>query len=232
MQSITINLSGMNSLLEQLTVKDRLAWAIEEFDKLVIASSFGANTCMLIDLVYDKLGARPPVIFLDTLYHFEETLELVRRFRQKYELNLEVYYPTGIRTRQEFEQKYGKYLWERDLDKFHEITKLRSIRRALNGRDAWMTGLRRAQADTRKSAQILEWDSSHELYKINPLAEWSHEQVFRYLKENRVPYNPLYDRGYKSIGDKPLTTKVNGKEHERAGRWRGSDKTECGLHYK
>ncbi|MDY6780006.1 MAG: phosphoadenylyl-sulfate reductase [Halobacteria archaeon] len=208
----------------------RLERGFDEFGEVVVASSFGLEDVAILDMTYDELGLRPPVIFLDTLHHFDETLELVEEFDDEYDLNLEVYKPEGVETREEFEEKYGERLWETDVERYHELTKLRQIDRALEGRDAWVTGIRREQAETREEADAIEWDDGHGLVKINPLVDWSRGDVVEYVDENDVPYNPLHDEGYLSIGDEPLTEPVEGEEGERSGRWSGSDKTECGLH--
>jgi len=218
-----------NDEYESLDATGRLKRALSEYDDTVVASSFGLEDVVILDIVYDKIGARPPVVFLDTLYHFDETLELVERFEEEYDLNLRVYTPEHG-TREEFEREHGERLWERDVEKFHELTKLRQIDEALEGRDAWVTGIRRQQAETRADADAVEWDDAHGLIKLNPLVDWSREDVWTYVEENDVPYNPLHDEGYPSVGDEPLTEPVGEGDDERAGRWSDSDKTECGLH--
>ena len=214
---------------EKLDAQERLERALEEYDEVVVASSFGLEDVVILDMVYDKIGASPPVVFLDTLYHFEETLELVDRFEEEYDLDLRVYTPEQ-ETREAFESEHGEELWESDVEKFHELTKLRQIDEALEGRDAWVTGIRRQQAETRAEADAIEWDDAHGLVKVNPLVEWSRDDVWEYVEENDVPYNPLHDEGYPSVGDEPLTEPIGEGDDERAGRWSDSEKTECGLH--
>jgi phosphoadenosine phosphosulfate reductase len=214
---------------ESLDATGRLERALSEYDEVVVASSFGLEDVVILDMVYDKIGASPPVVFLDTLYHFEETLELVDRFEEEYELDLLVYTPEQ-ETREAFEREHGEELWESDVEKFHELTKLRQIDEALEGRDAWVTGIRRQQAETRAEADAIEWDDAHGLVKVNPLVEWSRDDVWEYVEENDVPYNPLHDEGYPSVGDEPLTEPIGEGDDERAGRWSDSEKTECGLH--
>jgi phosphoadenosine phosphosulfate reductase len=214
---------------ESLDAVRRLERAFEEYEETVVASSFGLEDVAILDMVYDEIGMRPPVVFLDTLYHFEETLALVDRFEDEYGLDLRVYKPDP-ETREAFEDEHGKRLWETDVERFHELTKLRQIDEALEGREAWVTGIRRQQADTRADADALEWDSAHEVVKVNPLVDWSREEVWDYIEENDVPYNPLHDQGYPSVGDEPLTEPVGDGDDERSGRWSDSDKTECGLH--
>ena len=215
---------------DELGATERLSRALNDHDDLVVASSFGLEDVVVLDMLYDGIGACPPVVFLDTLYHFDETLELVEESNDEYDLNLEVHKPEGIEARDEFESRYGERLWERDVERYHELTKLRQIKEALEGHDAWVTGIRREQAETRADADAVEWDESHGLVKVNPLVDWTREDVRGYVEENDVPYNPLHDEGYPSIGDEPLTDPIDEDQDRRAGRWSDSDKTECGLH--
>jgi len=214
---------------EELGARGRLGRALDEYDDLVVASSFGPEDAAILDMVYEGLGARPPVVFLDTLHHFDETVALVERFEDEYGLDLRVYRPDAG-AREEFERRHGDRLWERDVERYHELTKLRQIDEALRGRDAWVTGIRREQTKTRADAGAIEWDEAHDLVKVNPLVDRSREDVWEYIEENDVPYNPLHDRGYPSVGDGPLTEPVGDGDDERSGRWSGSEKTECGLH--
>ncbi len=214
---------------EELAAVDRLDRAFDEFDDIVVASSFGLEDVVVLDVVHRELDRRPPVVFLDTLYHFEETLDFVDSFTDEYDVDLRVYRPEQG-TRGEFERVHGERLWERDIGRFHELTKLRQIDDALDGRDAWVTGIRREQADSRADADPVERDDAHGLVKLNPLVDWVFDDVRSHVEEHDVPYNPLHDEGYLSIGDEPLTEPVEDGESQRDGRWRGEDKTECGLH--
>lgn len=223
------DINSLNTLFESLDAKRRLDISIEKFDKIAVASSFGLEDVAILDIIYRGIGNDIPVIFLDTLYHFEETLNLVDRFNEQYNLDLEVYRPPED-SKEEFEQKHGEKLWEKDIEKFHRLTKLRQIEKALKGRDAWITGVRRQQSDTRSDSEIVEWDEKYGLVKINPIVDWKRDKLEKYIEKNNVPYNPLHDQGYLSIGDKPLTEPVEQGQTERAGRWKGMDKTECGLH--
>ncbi|HKJ66843.1 MAG TPA: phosphoadenylyl-sulfate reductase [bacterium] len=220
----------INDQLADMPIEKRLEWIWSNYPKSVIASSFGLSTVAIMDMYYRRLGIRIPVIFLDTLYHFRKTLNLVEEMQEKYNLDLRVFRPPDAKTRKEFEAKYGSNLWEQDVNRFHELTKLRQIRKALEGYEAWITGIRRDQSTGRCAARIIRWDAKYNLVKINPLADWTLEQVFSYIESHQVPYNPLHDQGYLSIGDEPLTSPVGEKEHQRAGRWRGLAKSECGLH--
>lgn len=223
---------AVDSLKEEFTglqAEERLERAVEEFPDIVVASSFGLEDVAILDMLYSR-DHEIPVVFLDTLYHFQETLDFVKEFREEYGLDLKVYRPPDTETREEFEELYGERLWERDVERFHELTKLRQIQEALESRDAWITGIRREQAETRADAEAVEWDDKHGLVKVNPLVDWSREDVWSYVRGHGVPYNPLHDEGYPSIGDEPLTEPVGEGDDERAGRWSDSDKTECGLH--
>lgn len=226
------DLMRLNREFESATPQHILQWAIKAFPTgLAQTSSFSIP--VTIHMLYEELnsGNPVPVIFLDTLHHFQETLETARRADDRYHLNLHVYKPTGADSRAAFAARYGEELWRRDVDQFHYLTKVEPLRRALEDIDvkAWVTGRRRDQSITRQNMPILECDSDGRL-KINPLANWDQKDLWRYVYYNNVVYNSLHDQGYASIGDEPLTTPVQAGEHERAGRWRGTGKTECGIH--
>jgi phosphoadenosine phosphosulfate reductase len=172
------------------------------------------------------------LIFVDTLYHFSETLDLLERVRAKYPLiNVHVFKPQGVETAQEFAEKYGDRLWETDDNRYDYLVKVEPSARAYREMQAQavLTGRRRSQGGQRGDLDIIEVDE-HGLIKINPLANWSFKQIQEYIKENDVPYNVLLDRGYKSVGDWHSTQPVKEGEDERAGRWKGQQKTECGIH--
>lgn len=191
---------------------------------LALVSAFGPGSMVVIHKLH-VLGVRVPVIFIDTLYHFPETLELVERARIRYELDLRVVSPAD--SRKAFEAQHGPRLWERDLDRYHQLTKVEPFERATAGLSAFITGRRRDQATTREKLGVVEFGNP---ITINPLAEWTREQVWEFIREYDIPYNALHDAGYASIGDEPLTTPVSPDEHERAGRWRGQGRIECGIH--
>lgn len=172
------------------------------------------------------------LIFLDTLHHFPETLALVDKVRKRYPLvNIHVYKPHGVETADEFAKKYGERLWETDDQLYDWTAKVEPAQRAYRELNvsAVLTGRRRSQGGKRGDLDIIEVDEAG-LIKINPLANWSFEQVKQYIKEHDVPYNELLDRGYKSIGDWHSTQPVADNEDERSGRWKGQAKTECGIH--
>jgi phosphoadenosine phosphosulfate reductase len=229
-----LDLATLNQQFESAHPKSILMWCLENIPQgLAQSTAFGAGGTVLMDLLYQDLSPFPPipVVFLDTLHHFPETLALADRAGDRYSLDLRTYQPQGFQSRQAFADHYGDALWERDLHQYHQITKVEPLQRALQelGVTAWITGRRRDQSATRTEMSIFEWDAQGRL-KINPLAAWTYKDIWRYVVENQVLYNPLYDQGYASIGDQPLTTRVQEGEQERAGRWRGTDRLECGMH--
>lgn len=174
------------------------------------------------------------LIFMDTLYHFPQTLDLVERVKEQYpHLQIHTYKPAGCETVEEFEQKHGEQLWETDEDLYDYTVKVEPAQRAYRelNVDAVLTGRRRSQGGKRGELDILEIDETG-LIKVNPLANWSFKQVQAYIKENNVPTNELLDLGYRSVGDWHSTQPVTDSEDERAGRWQGRDKSECGIHNK
>ncbi len=230
----TCDLEELNQQFETAHPREILAWCLENFPTgLVQSSGFNVNGMVIMDILYRELKpAQPvPVLFLDTLHHFSETLELVQRAEEIYNLNLKVYKVPDVDSRKAFAARYGIALWHRDIEKFHYLTKVEPLERGLNdlGAVTWITGRRRDQAHTRTQLPIFELDKNQRL-KINPLATWTRKDSWAYIVKHSVVYNPLYDQGYLSIGDEPLTTQVNEGEDERAGRWRGTPKTECGMH--
>ncbi|MCM1981344.1 phosphoadenosine phosphosulfate reductase [Lyngbya confervoides] len=229
-----LNLEALNQQFANAHPKSILLWSLETVPEgLIQSTAFGPSGMVILDLLYRDLDPRPPVpiLFLDTLHHFPETLALVHRTQRDYRLHLEVYRPQGLTTREAFAQRYGDDLWEKDVDYFHQLTKVAPLQLALQelGVKSWITGRRRDQSISRQQLPIFEWDDQGRL-KINPLAHWTHREVWKYIMENKVPYNHLHDQGYGSIGDEPLTTPLQEGEHEREGRWRGTAKTECGIH--
>lgn len=229
-----LDLAELNQRFNTAHPAEILAWCTANIPVgLVQTSAFNVDDVLITDILYRQLQPNPPipVLFLDTLYHFPQTLELVEKAKQIYNLNLQVYKIPDVNSRQEFTAKYGEELWDRDITQFHHLTKIEPLGRGLNelGAIAWITGRRRDQAVTRADMPVLELDSQQRL-KVNPLASWTREKSWEYVAEHKMIYNPLHDQGYPSIGDEPITTPVADGEDERAGRWRGSNKTECGIH--
>jgi phosphoadenosine phosphosulfate reductase len=216
----------INERFEGSHPSDVLRWAVDTVTpgRLIVASSFGATGMVNLHLLAE-IAPQVPVAFVDTLYHFPETLEHAERVKAHYDLDVRVYRPAASRA--EFEEKYGERLWERDLDLFHRLTRIEPMKQALIGVEGWITGRRRDQSDSRSALAHVEIGDR---IKVNPVASWSADEVWLFLRANGVLYNPLHDMGYLSLGDQPLTTPVSEEEHERAGRWRGSERLECGIH--
>ncbi|MBV9385651.1 MAG: phosphoadenosine phosphosulfate reductase [Chroococcidiopsidaceae cyanobacterium CP_BM_ER_R8_30] len=228
------DLDRLNQRFDTAHPREILAWSIQNIPKgLVQASAFNVDDMVITDILYrDLQPVLPvPVLFLDTLHHFPQTLDLVAKARKIYNLNLKTYKVPEVDTRAAFATQYGEALWEKDIAKFHQLTKIEPLQRGLAelGTIAWITGRRRDQATTRVEMSVFELDSKQRI-KINPLANWTRKDSWAYVFEHGVIYNPLHTQGYPSIGDEPLTTPVADGEDERAGRWRGTGKTECGIH--
>lgn len=192
-------------------------WAHERYgDGLVLAASF--QDCVLID-VAAKAVPRIEVVFLDTQYHFAETLWYVEEVRKRYDLNLTVVEPLVDPDDR----------WRTDLDGCCGVRKVEPLNRALAGRAAWMSGLRRVDGPHRAGTAAVHWDERRGLVKVNPLVTWSDLDVEGYVRDHDLPVHPLTEKGYPSIGCWPCTSPVAPGEDPRSGRWRGSDKTECGI---
>jgi phosphoadenosine phosphosulfate reductase len=201
--------------LEHLSAQEVVAVAVERFHpRLALATSFQKEATVILDLVM-RVEPSVRVFTLDTGALFPETRETWRALEERYGIEIE-----GVR---------GLHLdrhWERSTDRCCELRKVRPLRDTLAGADGWVTGLRREQSSGRAATPKLGWDAKHGLYKVNPLADWSERDVWRYIAERDLPYHPLHDRGYESIGCWPCTQPGAGRE----GRWTGLDKVECGIH--
>jgi phosphoadenosine phosphosulfate reductase len=214
--------------LENASPNKILEWAFAEFaEGITIATGFGAEGAALIDIAA-QVNPQLDVFFLDTDFLFPETYELRRRIEERYQIEIRAF-KTAI-TPEVQEQFYGESLWTRDPDLCCRLRKIEPLQEALQGRKAWVTAIRREQTAARANAQAVEWDKRWNLVKVNPLAFWSKQQVWRHIFQNQVPYNPLHNQGYLSIGCTHCTRAVHADEDERAGRWAGFTKTECGLH--
>lgn len=215
-----------------------LEWAKLTFPHLYQTTAFGLTGLTTIDMLYKsrKDSEMVPLIFIDTLHHFPQTLDLLRRVEDRYYApagqRVYIYKPQGCSSELEFAKKYGDFLWDRDEDRYDFLVKVEPAHRAYKELQctAVLTGRRKSQGASRSQLQFVELDQLNGIIKINPLALWDFNQVDNYIKENNVPYNELLDLGYKSIGDYHSTQPVNEGEDERAGRWKGKTKTECGIH--
>jgi phosphoadenosine phosphosulfate reductase len=215
--------------LEGKSPEEILRFAFATFPKVAISTAFGPEGCALVAMA---AGIKPEVrVFtVDTDFLFEESIALRRRFEDKYGLCIEVL--KGTVTLDEQERRHGLNLWQRDTDLCCALRKVEPTKRALHGLDAWIAGLRRDQSKTREHIDVLELyerEGEPPLVKVNPLVRWTRKDTWDYLLAHEVPYNPLLDRGYKSIGCWPCTAAVAADADERAGRW-GGQKAECGIH--
>jgi phosphoadenosine phosphosulfate reductase len=205
-----------------------LSWAARQFaPRLTFATGFGAEGCVLIDMI-GRLGLPIDVFTLDTGLLFPETYELWRRLEEKYGITIRAVRP--VQTVPEQARTEGDRLWERDPDRCCALRKVEPLRQALSGFDAWITAIRRDQTADRATAGVVEKDERFGLVKVNPLVAWTSADVAAYVAEYDVPVNPLHQQGYPSVGCLPCTSRVLPGEDPRAGRWRGRVKTECGLH--
>lgn len=212
--------------LRVATARAAVRWAVQVFGPAVtVASSMGDEV-----LVHLARGAEPAidVFFIDTGLHFPETLATAEAYAQASPAGLRIVRP--LQSVPEQEDAHGPRLWARDPDACCGLRKVEPLERALRGRAAWVTGMRRVDAPTRTDIDIVGWDARRQMVKLNPLASWTDEDVQRYAAQEDVTMNPLRERGYASIGCAPCTRPVAVGEDPRAGRWSGTEKTECGLH--
>ena len=219
------------------TAEDILRWAIAEFyPQIALASSFGAEDVVLIDMLA-KIEPRTRIVTLDTGRLNEETYEVMDRSRHKYKIAIESYFP-DLKKVEALECAKGFYSFRESVENRKEcctIRKVEPLGRALKGLKAWVTGLRREQAVMRSAIEQVEKDDAHPgLVKISPLADWTTDEVWNYIRKNDVPYNKLHDLGYPSIGCAPCTRAVKPGEDMRAGRWwwENPEHKECGIHLK
>jgi phosphoadenosine phosphosulfate reductase len=232
LQSQNIDKALIAQYNEELTgsnPREILVWAIRAFKPdLTLACSYGGVSGMVLLDILSKVDNTVPVFFLDTDFLFPETYALKEKATRRYGF-IPVSFKASISPAQQTEQ-FGEALWQRDPDLCCAIRKVEPTRQALDGKRAWITGLRRDQSKTRRLVKPLEWDEKFGLFKISPLWNWQEEQVWEYLVENKVPYNTLHDQGYPSLGCTHCTRPVTTGENSRDGRWSGFEKTECGLH--
>lgn len=222
-------LDALNKQLASLSPQEIIAWAIDKFGEgLILACSFGGISGMALLDMSVRIRPEIDVFYLDTDFLFPQTLKTRDEAVEKYGIQ-----PTAYKSRftpAQQADRFGDKLWLSDPDKCCSLRKVEPNQRALEGRTAWITGLRRDQSSTRREVAPISWDAKFNAYKINPLAYWDERQVWRYINENDVPYNPLHDEGFPSVGCTHCTRAVGENEDMRAGRWSGIGKVECGLH--
>ena len=209
--------------LEGLDASDVLAYMVERFHpRLAVACSFQKEASVVLDLLF-RIAPDARVFTLDTHVLFPETYETWKRVEDRYGITIEVHQGPSLGRQA---ATHGDRLWEVNPDLCCSIRKIGPLGTALSGLDGWITGVRRDQAASRADTPKLGWDERHELWKASPLADWTNDDVWAYIRERELPVNPLHERGYASIGCTHCTAPGTGRE----GRWAGTGKTECGLH--
>ena len=229
-----LDMVATNAVLNTYDPKRIVNWAADQFgEDLVMSSSFGAESAVLIHMA-TRLLPQIKVVVVDTGYLFPETHEFIEDLRHRFDLNIWLY-----RTRNDpfaYLASAGEPdpTFRKDVERCCEANKNEPFERALKQLKprAWLRGIRRNQADTRASREVVEWSNRFDCYAISPLLKWSRRDIHQYMKANDLPYHPLWEKGYASIGCNPLscTRPIQIGEDPRSGRWSGSEKTECGLH--
>jgi phosphoadenosine phosphosulfate reductase len=221
-------IGSANRQLQGQPAQAVLRWAVNVFHpRLTMATAFGPEGCCLIHMLAEiEPGVR--IFNLETGYQFPETLQLRDRIKERY--GIEIEYVRPELPVPEYEAEHGGPLYRHRPDQCCYDRKVLPLRRAVVGYDAWISAIRRDQTAQRAVADTVQWDPKFELTKINPLLSWTRNDVWKFIQEHEVPYNPLHDRGYPSIGCWPCTQAVAAGDDDRAGRWAGTAKKECGLH--
>lgn len=225
---MTEEMKHWQGLAESWSPQHVLRWAFDRFaDDVAISSAFGSEGMVLIDMA-SRVHPGFRLFTLDTEFLFPETYRLMDQIEDRYGVEIERVYP--LASPEEQARVYGPSLWNRNPDLCCQLRKVEPLRRKLAELRAWITSIRRDQTAVRAHAQKIEWDAKFALVKINPIADWTSEQVWHYIHQHQVPYNQLHDRNYPSIGCTHCTRATRPGEDPRAGRWPGFRKTECGLH--
>jgi len=214
---------------EPRPAEDLVRWTAERFgERAVLTCSWQKQSSVLVHML-SEVAPQLRVVEFDTGLLFPETYDTRERLIARYPIKFERIEPELTVEGQA--AAHGDRLWERDPDACCGMRKVAPLEQALRGMDAWITGIRREQSTTRQNARKIEVDDRRGVVKVQPLADWTSRDVWRYIWRHGIPYNTLHDHGYPSIGCVPCTTSVNGtSSDERAGRWRGTGKIECGLH--
>lgn len=221
-------LSRASERLESATPQEILRYAVDRFaPRFTMATAFGPEGMTLIHMLAE-IAPSTPIFNLDTGYQFPETLELRERVKSRY--GIEVEFKRAETTVEEYEALHGGPVYKTDPNRCCFDRKLKVLKEAARGMHAWASAIRRDQSEDRRRADIVGWDQKFQLVKISPLANWTKKDVWNLIVKHDIPYNPLHDKGYPSIGCWPCTRAVGLGEDERAGRWSGFAKTECGLH--
>ncbi|WP_164104612.1 phosphoadenylyl-sulfate reductase [Candidatus Laterigemmans baculatus] len=227
-ETFLAELAEESQRLESASPEEILRWAAERFaPRFTMATAFGPEGMCLIHMLAE-VAPKTPIFNLETGYQFKETLELRETVRRRYGIEVEYKYPEL--TVEQYEAANGGPVYKTDPNRCCGERKLEVLHRAARGQYAWASAIRRDQSPDRAKAPIVGWDKKFQLVKVSPLANWTKQQVWGLITSQNIPYNPLHDRGYPSVGCWPCTRSVMDGEDERAGRWSGFEKTECGLH--
>ena len=226
----------LQNLVENKSPEEIIKIFIEKFqDRIAFSSSLGAEDQVITDMI-SKINKSTKIFTLDTGRVFPETYDLIDRTSKRYKIPIQVYFPDAKQVEEMVNEK-GINLFFESIENRKlccHIRKIEPLKRAFKGLDVWICGLRRDQSITRTDVQIVEWDEANGLIKLNPIVDWTEEEVWDYIKENRVPYNRLHDKGFPSVGCQPCTRAIEEGEDTRAGRWwwENPETKECGLHVK
>lgn len=227
-EAFLAELAADSERLETATPQQILRYAVERFaPRFTMATAFGPEGMTLIHMLAE-IAPQTPIFNLDTGYQFAETLALRERVKQRYGVEVELKRPET--TVEQYEALHGGSLYKTDPNRCCFDRKLRVLRQAARGMHAWASAIRRDQSEDRRRAAIVGWDHKFQLVKVSPLANWTKRDVWGMIHQHQIPYNPLHDAGYPSVGCWPCTRATQLGEDERAGRWSGFAKTECGLH--
>lgn len=225
---MTENLQAVQDVAESWSPEQILKWSFRKFGAQVhMASGFGAEGMALIDIAV-RVNPRVHVFTVDTDFLFPETYQLIDQVEQRYGIQVERVRPRLMPVEQA--EIYGDALWASNPDQCCALRKVEPLKEKLAGLRAWITAIRRDQTSARATARKIEWDQKFQLVKINPIVDWTNKDVWNHLLAHNVPYNPLHDANYTSIGCTHCTRAIRPGEDPRAGRWSGFQKTECGLH--
>lgn len=221
-------LESESQKLESATPQQILQYAVDRFSpNFTMATAFGPEGMTIIHML-STIAPETPIFNLDTGYQFQETLDLRERVKEMY--GIEVEYKLPDTTVEQYEAMHGGPLYKTNPNQCCFDRKLRVLHQAAKGKHAWASAIRRDQSPDRAKAPIVGWDRKFQLVKVSPLANWTKKEVWNLINEHDIPYNPLHDQGYASVGCFPCTRATQPGEDERAGRWSGFQKTECGLH--
>lgn len=237
-ESLMREIRSIANELESKPAHEILKWGFKKYgDKMVLGSSFGAEDVVLIDMMCNINRNLTRVFTLDTGRLNQETYNLIDKVRKKYDIKVDVYFPNASDVEEMVANKGMNLMYESMENRklCCNLRKIEPLKRALKQFDCWITGLRREQSTTRNKILKIEVDTlNNNITKLNPLADWTNDEIWKYIRKNKVPYNELHDRGYPSIGCEPCTRAIKEGEDPRAGRWWWENDThkECGLHWK